>query len=77
MTISRQEYLKEELTKLREILPDAEYFLQKYERAVSNNKENTEDFAANFKISLMSFYLSSTIKYINYKMELEEILKSY
>lgn len=77
MTISRAEYLKEELDKLREIIPEAEDFLYKYEKAVSNNEENTKDFAVNFKINAMSFYLSSTIKYINYKMELEEILKSY
>lgn len=77
MTISRAEYLKEELNRLRKILPKAENFLHKYQKAVSNNEENTEDFAANFKISMMSFYLSSTIKYINYKTELQEILKSY
>lgn len=71
--IQREDFLKREIVRLREILPEAEDFLKKYEKAVSNNEENTKDFAVNFKISVMSFYLSSVIKYVNYKRELEEL----
>lgn len=71
--ISREDFLKREMVRLRRSLPEAEDFLYKYDKAVANNEENTEDFAANFKISTMSFYLASVIKYVNYKKELEEI----